>query len=244
MAAPSSVRLLEVLPELGEHLSAADREEACRVLEVPTIDLARGSWQREELARGGRQPFGALVVNGLLSRTLDVGGQPGLVLHGPTDMVAVREVRRAKPGVETWRAELRTEVALLDDRFLVTARRWPRLVTGLFDRLQEQHERLMVHIAIAGQSRVEDRLLLLFRELAARMGRVTPEGVSLFLPLTHEALGCLVGARRPTVSLALQQLASRGALLRRPDRTWMLPPEEEPEARYAVDADEALISSR
>jgi CRP/FNR family cyclic AMP-dependent transcriptional regulator len=111
---------------------------------------------------------------------------------------------------------------VLDDRFLLAARRWPRLVTGLFTQMQEQHDRLLLQLVVAEQPRVEDRLLLLFWQLSDRFGKVTPEGIAIRLSLTHEALGRLIGARRPTVSLALRTLGERGALVRRADRSWLV----------------------
>jgi hypothetical protein len=52
--------------------------------------------------------------------------------------------------------------------------------------------------------------------------------------LTHRILGQLVGARRPTVSTALSELAERKELVRRPDGSWLLrgdPPDAESLAR-------------
>ena len=54
------------------------------------------------------------------------------------------------------------------------------------------------------------------------------------LALTHRILGQLVGARRPTVSTALAELAERGELIRRPDGSWLLrgdPPDAQSLAR-------------
>ena len=54
------------------------------------------------------------------------------------------------------------------------------------------------------------------------------------LALTHRILGQLVGARRPTVSTALSELAEREELTRRPDGSWLLrgdPPDAESLAR-------------
>ena len=66
------------------------------------------------------------------------------------------------------------------------------------------------------------RLLILFWLLAERWGRVARDGVHVTLPLTHEVLAMLVGAHRPTVTIALQRLTRAGLLTReRPDR-WLL----------------------
>jgi CRP/FNR family cyclic AMP-dependent transcriptional regulator len=71
---------------------------------------------------------------------------------------------------------------------------------------------------------VEDRVLALLWHLAERWGRMTPEGVVVPLCLTHETLGRLAGAARPTVSLALGELTKRGQLSRRPDGAFVLQP--------------------
>ena len=68
---------------------------------------------------------------------------------------------------------------------------------------------------------IDRRLLVLFWDAANRWGRVTPDGVKVRLPVTQQMLGQLVGARRPSVSLALGELADRGELIR--DGTdWLL----------------------
>jgi DNA-binding transcriptional ArsR family regulator len=51
---------------------------------------------------------------------------------------------------------------------------------------------------------------------------VGPDGLIVPLPLTHQALGRLVGAERPTVSLAITQLKEAGVLDRRDDASWVL----------------------
>ena len=51
---------------------------------------------------------------------------------------------------------------------------------------------------------------------------MTTDGVVLPLRLSHELLGALIGAQRPTVTLALRGLTDRGYIRRRPDRTWLL----------------------
>ena len=78
----------------------------------------------------------------------------------------------------------------------------------LLDRLSERSERLAITQAISQLRRVDRRLLTLFWHLAERWGRVGTDGVVVPLALTHRMLGQLVGARRPTVSSALRELAS------------------------------------
>jgi hypothetical protein len=107
---------------------------------------------------------------------------------------------------------------------------------------------LALNLAISNQGRIEDRLLLLFWHLAQRWGRVSPGGVRLNLPLTHQTLAKLVGAQRPTVTVALGVLRERGLLFRGEERSWLLPlpiPEElEPLlARHALPADAVRSSA-
>jgi hypothetical protein len=112
-------------------------------------------------------------------------------------------------------------LALLDDRVLGAAQHFPRLFVGLHLRMGEQHQRLAAQLVICQLPRVEDRILGMLWLLAETWGRVTPAGTMLPVALTHDALGECIGARRPTVSLALRELADRGAVVRQ-DGGWVL----------------------
>jgi Crp-like helix-turn-helix domain len=78
--------------------------------------------------------------------------------------------------------------------------------------------------AITGLPRVEQRLLALFWQLADRWGVVRPEGIVIRLQLTHQFLGHLIAAKRPTVSLALAGLAADELLTRDDAAHWTLSP--------------------
>jgi CRP/FNR family transcriptional regulator, cyclic AMP receptor protein len=95
-------------------------------------------------------------------------------------------------------------------------------------------------MAIAQQPRLDQRIWLLFWELADRHGRVHRDGVHLDLRLTHEVISHLVAARRPSVSTALSKLAGRG-ILRREGGGWVLtgpPPPESPGEDVALPGNE------
>jgi CRP-like cAMP-binding protein len=66
----------------------------------------------------------------------------------------------------------------------------------------------------------------MLQHIAERAGRVTSDGTLIPIRLTHEALGKLVGARRPTVSLAMKELDAAGRVRRLADGTWLLPAEQ------------------
>lgn len=63
---------------------------------------------------------------------------------------------------------------------------------------------------------------MLFWHLADRFGRVTSEGTVVPLRLSHSDIAELIGSQRPSVSVRLSDLAKRGILARRRDRTWVL----------------------
>jgi CRP-like cAMP-binding protein len=82
---------------------------------------------------------------------------------------------------------------------------------------------MAVQMAIGDTRRVDERLLALFAHLGDRWGRVTPDGIHVPVRLTHELIALLIGAQRPTVTTGLGELRRQGRLVKRPDRTWLLP---------------------
>jgi CRP/FNR family transcriptional regulator, cyclic AMP receptor protein len=238
--APPGVALLDADPDLAMHIEPEQRARARAIVTTSVLELPAGPWDRAGLADEGEKTFGALVLSGLITRHLDVGGHPGLEFYGQGDVIGSWELEIATlPAEEAWTATVPSRLALLDDRFLAAVRRWPRLLTGLFQRTRLQHDRLALQLVIAEQPRVDERLLSLFWHLSERFGHVTPGGIVLSLALTHEALGRLIGARRPTVTLALKALADRDAVVRMPDRSWLV--RERPRS---LSPTEAGLSSR
>jgi hypothetical protein len=69
-------------------------------------------------------------------------------------------------------------------------------------------------LAVSHGVRVEEKLLVALWHIADSWGRVTPRGVLLRLPLTHEMLGQIIGAKRPSVWAALKVL-QEGELVQR-----------------------------
>jgi CRP/FNR family cyclic AMP-dependent transcriptional regulator len=222
-AGVARVALLDCDPELARHVTAEEEPRARRAVTAPLLVLPEGPFEPAEAIRVGTRPFAALILSGLVARELTVGGQPTLRLLGPGDVIhgSPMPAGLLQPE-ECYTATLPTRLAVLDDRFLHAVRHWPRLLTALVERSGEQLDSALIQLAISQQPRVEDRLVALFRTLSERWGRVTSEGVMVPLSLTHEALGRLIGARRPTVTLALKALARDGRLTRRPDGAWLI----------------------
>jgi CRP-like cAMP-binding protein len=132
-------------------------------------------------------------------------------------------VRALAAGAERWRVVRRTTVAIVDARLLIAGRQWPRLFAALTHRLFDLAAEQTTLNAMLSMPRVDSRLMVLFEHYADRWGRATPEGRVLDLPLTHEMLGRLVAARRPTVSLALATLVEQGKVHRDETGAWVLP---------------------
>jgi CRP/FNR family cyclic AMP-dependent transcriptional regulator len=211
-----TVRLLDLEPDLGAGLSEAERIKAARLV-VRALRVPLGPWSPPEALHGA---MGMVVLRGQLIRTGRTFGRPDIQLLGPGD---VAECRVLADSHGSWRALEQTQLAMLDDRFVLAARRWPALMTGLAHRLFEAQQEQHTRTAIGAMPRVEERILALLCHLAGRWGHVTADGVTLTLPVTHETLGALIGARRPTVSLALVALDQQRLLTRREDRSWLLP---------------------
>jgi CRP-like cAMP-binding protein len=121
-------------------------------------------------------------------------------------------------------------IAVLDERFGRIVGRWPEVTAGLLSRTIRRSRWMAIMLAISNLTRVDERVIAVMWHLADRWGHVTPDGVVVPVPLTHEMIGKLVGAHRPSVTSALGELQRRGTLTRR-DNAWVLhgrPPRLEP----------------
>jgi hypothetical protein len=238
-----AVRLLEADPDLGALLAEGRRTDAERELVVRTHRLGVGHWDVSRLAGASADHVGLLILDGVLARELIVADHVSAELLGPGDLVRPWQGTSRSgllPVDAEWSVLSTLTVAVLDRRFALEAARYPEITAALFDRMGERSVRLATTQAISQLTRVDRRLKALFWHLAERWGRVTGEGVVVPLALTHRILGQLVGARRPTVSTALSELAERGELVRRPDGSWLLrgePPDASSLARRPTAAE-------
>lgn len=225
------VNLADADPELFAGLTARERDEA-RVLAVaPTLTLERGRWDATKLPIADLEGcLGLLILDGLLLRSVTVSGAPRSEIVGPGDLIRPwdRDEVASVPFDSRWHAVRPTRLAVLDERFVAVASRWPKLTLAIVRRLVRRARWLTLQLAISDLRRVDDRLMLFFWHVADRWGRVGPDGVAVPLPVTHQMLSQLVCAQRPTVTTSLQRLAADGRLRRRRDRTWLLSPEPPP----------------
>ncbi len=223
--ATSAVRLLEVAPEIERAIPADDRELARRVLVAHIVAVRAGRLEPMVAHPVTGAPGLAVVLEGLVLRNTQLGARVVTEIVGAGDILDTRDddVEPSLVSTTTEYVVHRTaKLAFLGDRFGAGARRWPGLHDVVHAQLARQRRRASTHLAILQLPRVEDRILSVFSHFADRWGRVTPEGVAIDLPLTHELIGQIIGGRRPTVSLALAELAGGGVLERRDDGSWLL----------------------
>jgi len=177
-----------------------------------TFDADTGDVKLEDRLAATAPGPGVLVLDGVLAVNVRVGDRIASELLGPGDLVepCPHEDDDLLACVVEWRALLPVRFAMLDGAFAERVRPWPQIMQALLRRVERRARNLNVQRAIACQPRLEVRLALLLWHLAARWGRVEPGGIRLPLPLTHQLLGRLVGAERPSVSHALARLARSG----------------------------------
>ena len=232
MAAPSASQqrlsgraLLELDPDLGQLLTDDRRQAAQHELRVRITGFPVGEWDGGRLAEADPTHLGLLVVDGVLAREVVLGDTISTELLGPGDIIRPWHIEgppRLLPLAIRWNALAPVQLALLDRRLANLLARYPEINAVIVDRLSVRAQRLAITQAISQLNRVDRRLLALFWHLAERWGKVSREGIAVPLVLSHRLIGELVGARRPTVSTALAELARDGQVVRRDDGTWLL----------------------
>jgi CRP/FNR family transcriptional regulator, cyclic AMP receptor protein len=232
------VAVLRADPDLGRSLDTAVREDAARLLKASYLALPNGYWDPGAVmwAGGG---LGVLVLDGLIVRDVILAGTRSTELIAAGDVLDPNDHWRADRFVSIdveWTVVEESRLAILDQEFLSRAAHWPPVIADLYDRAAGRAFRLATHAAISKLGHVELRLQALMWHLAERWGRVSGDGVVVPLRVSHATLGRLVGARRPTVTLALKDLGARGEIVRRDDGAWLLPGEP-PEELAAVRED-------
>ena len=221
---PRLIRLLDHEPDFAAGVAADEVDAAHQHTIAPVFTLAPGAWSPAKLRDGDAAtgPFSVLVLSGLIARDIVLADRVATQLVGAGDAIPLSEWDDGSPPIEScWRVAVEAEVAVLDGRFLAAAQRWPWLAARLVERALRWADRAAALQAITQLGRVDVRLVALFWHLADRWGQMTVEGAVLPLRLTHETLGRLVGAQRPTVTLALRDLREQGALRRR-GAGWLL----------------------
>ena len=226
------ISIVDADPELGDLLAPEERERARRQALTRLRRLTAGAWDVSESVEPEVHHRGFLIVDGLITREVEVLGRRCVELLGGGDVIRPWSWDEDGAHVKAevgWVVLEASRMAVLDHGLIVRITPWPELGLELFSRGTRRAHALAVALAIAHHQRVDDRLLLTLWHLAERWGRVLPEGIAVPLPLSHQRLADLVGAHRPAVTSAIGALTKRGVISRRDDRTWVLhgdPPEQ------------------
>jgi CRP/FNR family cyclic AMP-dependent transcriptional regulator len=208
----SNQYLLDHDVDLAEVLDVRMRLVARSAATAVIFDADVGDLRLSEHLASATPGPGVLVLDGVVAVNVQVGDRIAAELLGPGDLVepSQHEAEDLLACATEWRGLVPTRFALLDGEFAQRVRPWPQLMQALLRRVERRTRNLNVQRAIASQPRLEVRLALLLWHLAARWGRVEPGGIRLPLPLTHQLLGRLIGAERPSVSHALARLSRSG----------------------------------
>jgi hypothetical protein len=226
------ISIVDADPDLADLLDARELERARREAVTRESRLSQGEWDAGAAQETAEHHRGFLIIDGLLSRTVEVLGKRCVELVGHGDVM--RPWRWDDEGSHVraeigWQVLERTRVAILDHELVRRMMPWPQLGLELFNRGTRRAHHLAVALAIAHHQRVDDRLVLSLWHLAERWGRVHPDGIVVPLPLGHQRLADLVGASRQSVTTALGELQRDGLLSRRESGEWVLhgePPDE------------------
>ena len=216
------IALLDVDPDLAGSVSAVEMAAIRDRLTAPVYRLAPGPIA-EPPERKQQAQLGFLVLKGLLLYEVSACGRTTAELIGTGDLV--RLWGGAPSGTLTTKVKwtVLQEAVLADlgpvgnSRIAETS----QIVEALMMRAADRAESVAIQRSITAHVRVDVRVLAYLWHLADRFGVVQPGGVKLDIPLTHAVLARLVGARRPTVTTALQRLIQLG-YLRREGRAFIL----------------------
>jgi hypothetical protein len=217
--------LLDLDPDLGQFLDGPRLDDARRQLLVRVRRIATGPWNTARLSVADAGHLGLLVLDGVLSREVLAADVISTELIGPGELLRPWQIAPDPALLRVsarWSVLADTRVAVLDRRLTSQLGAFPEIVSLLVERMTARTQRLAVTQAISQLNRVDQRLLTLFWHLAERWGRMTANGVAIPLTLSHRMLSQLVGARRPTVSTALGELARAGEIVRLDDGSWLL----------------------
>jgi CRP/FNR family transcriptional regulator, cyclic AMP receptor protein len=228
----SVISLIDADRDLADLLDEESLERARREALARVKRLSPGEWDAPAAHEEAEHHRGFLIVEGLLSRTVNVLGRHCVELIGHGDVMRPWQWDDAGSHVRAeigWMVLEPAKLAVLDHQLVLRITPWPQLGLELFNRGTRRAHHLAVALAIAHHQRVGDRLLLTLWHLAERWGRVHPDGIVVPLPLGHQRLADLVGAQRQSVTTAMGQLTRDGAVSRRDNGHWVLhgePPEQ------------------
>jgi hypothetical protein len=215
--------LVEFDSELDPHprgwLTPGSKRLVARVAQLPP-----GQFDPQRLVEDPSGWLGLLVVDGLVLVQVAAGRAPIGWLVGANDLLRPWEMTEVSLlTTASWQALSPLRLALLDADFARRVAGVGSIADTLTAKAAQTSHWLFAKLLVAGTSVIEERLLLLFALLGVvpdDVGQAGGRGL-VAMPLTHQVLATLVGARRPSVSTALRGLGAAGLLQRTPEG-WLL----------------------
>jgi CRP-like cAMP-binding protein len=227
-----TVRLLDADPDLLEGFDEETASEAKAKVAASVRTVKPGHWTPKADEFGCRGGFGLLILEGFIARRVALADRGCVELLGQESLLQpwLDDGEFAvMPFGYSFTVLERTRIAVLDEAVARELCRWPVVVRNLMTRALERSRHLAGHLTLTTFPRVETRLMVLLWHLGERYGRMTPEGVKVQLPLSHELLGDMIAARRPSVTTAFGRLEEQGLVLSQGRRQWLLRGDRPPE---------------
>jgi CRP-like cAMP-binding protein len=193
---------------LLDELDEGDMKLASRILETCAAHLLPADSRQRT---GDLAQAEALVVeNGfLVVRSSSPSGRPVVVAEAGAGsiLLAPTEGEHVQALVDSWITVV--PLAPLEDLQAIPA------VAAMLFRVLGSALRLRQEATIYLSSvHHVDRVRLKLLQLAEQFGRVSPEGIRLEVPLTHDLLAEMVGSARETVTRCLDELQRSGFVVR------------------------------
>lgn len=205
--------VLDIDPDLGAELDEARFAEARRSLIARMETVRTGHWDAPGDAFAAGRGVGLMISEGFMLRSLTLEHRTAAEVLGPGDLLRPWQddgdhpVYPFEPG---WQVVQDLSIAVLDMGFLKRLMPFPEVTAALIGRALDRSRRVAGHLVLAQLASVEHRVLLALWHMADRWGRVRPDGIVLPVRLTHQGLGSIIGARRPSVTTALSSLEKQG----------------------------------
>lgn len=192
---------------------------------LPEMTLDTGPWT---LPQPPSTELAYMVAAGMLLRRVTIKGGSSVELVGKGDLLLPWRGESASFSRSEWEVIDRARLAVLDLRPGSPLARSSDLAATIAQRAIDRARWLSLQSAIMSVVGIEERLRALLWALAERWGETVPGGAEIEVNVPQSVLAEMVGARRPTVSLALGTLTERGDLLTSEPGRWVLsgdPPE-------------------
>lgn len=216
--------ILEEDEDLARSIPARERGRVTRLLRARVIDYERSLWEVPRLDPD--TGYGLLMLDGLIARRVRLARAVAVEILGPGDILRPPEdlpLATSDQLRPEWKVFQPARLAVLDEAVTSQLMESNGLSLALAARLTRRARRLTYLLAISHLARVEDRLLATFWHLGVSWGSMTEAGMNVPVPLLHSDLGHIVGARRPTVTLAMTSLRDRKLIIRQRDGGYLLP---------------------